>query len=174
VTVCPNRANIALPGGNLVYPLQRAVQSSDGVRVETLGSASAAQLYQVVNLADFCNECGNCASFCPTAGAPYKDKFRMHLSKASFEASGEGAWFSGPGRMDALLDRRCVTVNEDVAGLLVATPEARALLSHGSFQALRVELLPGVEQADLALAAQTAVLYVLASKVLPFSLGEPC
>lgn len=174
VTVCPNRANIALPGRRIVYPLQRVVQSGDGVGINTLGNASAAQLFQVVNLADFCNECGNCASFCPTSGAPYKDKFRMHLSRGSFDAAGEGAWFSGPGRMEALLGRRRVTVSEKAEGLFVETPEVCALLSPESFEALRVGLMPGVGQADLALAAQTAVLYVLASRALPFSLGESC
>jgi len=174
VTVCPNRANIALPGKRIAYPLQRAVQSGDGVRIETHGSASAAQLFQVVNLADFCNECGNCASFCPTSGEPYKDKFRMHLSRASFDAAGEGAWFTGPDRMEALLGRRRVTVSEKTEGLLVETPEAHALLSPESFEVLRVELQPGVDQTDLVLAAQAAVLYVLASRALPFSLGESC
>jgi len=174
VSVCPNRANLALPGRRFAYPLQRAVQVGEVVDIETLGSAAAKQLYQVVNLADFCNECGNCASFCPTSGAPYKDKFRMHRSRASFDAAGEGAWFSGPGRMEALLGGQRVTVSEEAYGLLVETAEVKAVLSPDTFGAVRVDLSPGVAQADLALAAQVAILYSLASRALPFSLGESC
>ena len=35
---------------------------------------------------DFCNECGNCVTVCPTAGEPYRDKPRLYLDRAAFEA----------------------------------------------------------------------------------------
>ena len=44
------------------------------------------QPYQVAVLADLCNECGNCTTFCPTSGAPYRDKPRLYLDRADFEA----------------------------------------------------------------------------------------
>ncbi len=40
------------------------------------------QTVQTLNIADFCNECGNCATFCPTAGAPYQDKPRFWIDQA--------------------------------------------------------------------------------------------
>ena len=33
-------------------------------------------------LTDFCNECGNCVTFCPTSGEPYRDKPRLYLDRA--------------------------------------------------------------------------------------------
>ena len=33
--------------------------------------------YQVVHIDAFCNECGNCATFCPWDGRPYKDKLTV-------------------------------------------------------------------------------------------------
>ena len=39
------------------------------------------QAWQIVNLADFCNECGNCESFCPSADRPWADKPRLALSE---------------------------------------------------------------------------------------------
>ena len=44
---------------------------------------------QVAILTDFCNECGNCATFCPTAGRPYADKPRLYLRRAEAEAEAE-------------------------------------------------------------------------------------
>jgi putative selenate reductase len=45
---------------------------------------------QTLNVADFCNECGNCATFCPTAGAPYRDKPRFWMDREGYlEAAGD-------------------------------------------------------------------------------------
>ncbi|MDR2946306.1 MAG: FAD-dependent oxidoreductase, partial [Candidatus Adiutrix sp.] len=97
VTVCPNRANLALPGKKLALPLQKAVADGGSVRIVTEGKLPVDQAFQVVNVADFCNECGNCAAFCPSSGAPYRDKFKVHLSRESFEQSGDGAYFAAAG-----------------------------------------------------------------------------
>lgn len=62
VEVCPNRANIAItvPGSS-----QRQILHIDGM----------------------CNECGNCAVFCPYEGRPYRDKFTLFRSRWDFENS---------------------------------------------------------------------------------------
>ncbi len=59
VDVCPNRANIAI--------------SVPGMKKQ-----------QVLHLDKMCNECGNCAVFCPYASSPYKDKFTVFSSEADF------------------------------------------------------------------------------------------
>ena len=51
-----------------------------------------AQPYQVALLADLCNECGNCTTFCPTSGAPYRDKPRLYLNREDFEAQQDNAF----------------------------------------------------------------------------------
>ncbi len=43
-------------------------------------------------LTDFCNECGNCVTFCPTAGRPWHDKPRLYLNRAEFEAQTDNAF----------------------------------------------------------------------------------
>ena len=50
------------------------------------------QPFQVAVLADLCNECGNCTTFCPTAGAPYRDKPRLYLNRNDFEAQTDNAF----------------------------------------------------------------------------------
>lgn len=51
-----------------------------------------AQSYQVAVLADLCNECGNCTTFCPTSGAPYRDKPRLYANLEDFEAQQDNAF----------------------------------------------------------------------------------
>jgi putative selenate reductase len=43
------------------------------------------QRYQVAVIADLCNECGNCTTFCPTSGKPYRDKPRLHVDREALE-----------------------------------------------------------------------------------------
>ncbi|UUM11371.1 NAD(P)-binding protein [Clostridiaceae bacterium HFYG-1003] len=61
--VCPNRANVAIavPG--------------------------FANVHQILHLDFACNECGNCTTFCPHAGRPYKDKVTLFGSAADFHDS---------------------------------------------------------------------------------------
>ncbi len=50
------------------------------------------QKYQIAVLTDFCNECGNCVTVCPTSGVPYQDKPRLYLNRDEFEAEADNAF----------------------------------------------------------------------------------
>lgn len=87
VTVCPNRANQAysLRPARLELP---ALVMRDGMIVaEGTRAFSIDQPVQIVNIADFCNECGNCTTFCPTAGLPFRDKPRLWLDRQGYETA---------------------------------------------------------------------------------------
>jgi ferredoxin len=43
---------------------------------------------QVCVLTDFCNECGNCVTFCPTAGRPWHDKPRSIVNARGVRGAG--------------------------------------------------------------------------------------
>ncbi len=60
--VCPNRANVAITVPGLKMP-------------------------QILHIDGMCNECGNCACFCPYTGRPYKDKLTLFWSKEDMENS---------------------------------------------------------------------------------------
>lgn len=64
VEVCPNRANTF-------------VRVRDGLR----------DAVQIVHLDALCNECGNCATFCPWDGTPYTDKFTLFAREEDFRNS---------------------------------------------------------------------------------------
>jgi putative selenate reductase len=61
--VCPNRANVAITAGGFADPRQ------------------------IVHLDGLCNECGNCGTFCPHAGLPYKDKMTIFWTREDFDDS---------------------------------------------------------------------------------------
>ncbi|MDD2716029.1 MAG: FAD-dependent oxidoreductase [Candidatus Wallbacteria bacterium] len=76
-TVCPNRANLTYE----VSPFKVDWKTGDiELKLEVV------QGYQVLNVHDFCNECGNCRTFCPSSGAPYKDKPRLYLDRKAFDS----------------------------------------------------------------------------------------
>ncbi len=93
VDVCPNRANHSyeIKPFSVEIPFARA--ENGRVTKGTNGIFSLKQRYQVLNIKDFCNECGNCETFCPSSGAPFKDKPQLHLTEKSFSEAEEGYFF---------------------------------------------------------------------------------
>ena len=65
--VCPNRANVV-------------IQLPDG-------------RHQILHVDRMCNECGNCAIFCPYDSAPYRDKFTLFQTKEGFDESVNNSGF---------------------------------------------------------------------------------
>jgi putative selenate reductase len=91
VTVCPNFANQGYEVEPVKYLLQSVHQGDDGkITISEGPDFEISQKYQIYNIADFCNECGNCRTFCPTMGAPYKDKPKIHISDESWATAEEG------------------------------------------------------------------------------------
>ena len=90
VMVCPNRANVSYTLEPVEYLLQKAINRDGKIEITADEPFRLTQPYQVYNIADFCNGCGNCRTFCPTSGAPYKDKPKICLTAASFQAEPHG------------------------------------------------------------------------------------
>jgi putative selenate reductase len=77
------------------FHLQKTLRSENGeISYADDGSLEIKQKYQIINIANFCNECGNCNTFCPTAGAPYRDKPRFYLTVSSFNQAEEGYYLA--------------------------------------------------------------------------------
>jgi len=90
VTVCPNRANQAY--ATRPFSLSLPTLLVRGGRLEASGVTpfEVSQAVQILKIGDFCNECGNCDTFCPTAGAPYREKPTFWLTDEGFsEARGD-------------------------------------------------------------------------------------
>ncbi|MBW2734371.1 MAG: hypothetical protein JRH20_18430, partial [Deltaproteobacteria bacterium] len=87
VTVCPNMANLSY--GVSLRRVELAGEDGEGAAEHF----EVTQARQIINIADACNECGNCTTFCPTAGEPYRDKPRLCLDKALYAEESDGALF---------------------------------------------------------------------------------
>jgi putative selenate reductase len=85
VETCPNRANVAV--GFEPAALTVPVFSGPPDRSCHTREYRIAQATQILHLDDFCNECGNCETFCPHLGAPYRDKPTLFSDPGMFEDS---------------------------------------------------------------------------------------
>ena len=97
--VCPNRANVVieLPDGR----------------------------HQILHVDRMCNECGNCAIFCPYDSAPYRDKFTLFMTKEGFDESVKNQGFLPLGGRKVLvrLDGKVFEADLDAANDLPADIE---------------------------------------------------
>ena len=168
-TVCPNRANVALLSLPMPHPVQVAVRDGDGVRVETLSNRRLEQSYQIVNIADACNECGNCATFCPSAGAPYRDKPRIHLSRESFDNAPDGYLLASPSRLEGKRGGKTFSLAAEKDGFVFESDALIAHLDGGTLCATKVTLNGGVNEAALSGAVEAATLFRLLARKQPFA-----
>lgn len=90
IYVCPNLANYQYKAAPMKAIVQKIAQADSKITISDLASITFEQNTQIITIGDFCNECGNCDTFCPTAGAPYKTKPHIYLSKESFAQESEG------------------------------------------------------------------------------------
>ncbi len=157
VSVCPNRANVEFQMEPVSFTIQQAIQDADGIRIADLETGRISQKYQILNIGDFCNECGNCATFCPTSGAPYKDKPKFHITETSFKAANFGYRFSADNTLKFKNDtqRAVLTIEPDTYSY--EDEDIRAVLNQ-DYSARRVEFKNGKSSADLQQAVYMAVL----------------
>jgi putative selenate reductase len=148
VTVCPNRANQAYRAAMRVVELPRFVVERGVLRVEGTRVHAVGQQVQVLNLADFCNECGNCTTFCPTSGAPFRDKPRVYLDREAFGRAPRDAFWMDPAahgtRLEAKVGPEHHVLEYNVGQLLYTSP---SLVMH--FDASSWQFLGAVPLAEL-------------------------
>ena len=125
-------------------PIELRVQqcrlTNGDIQVADLETVSIQQKYQVLNIGDFCNECGNCATFCPTSGSPYKDKAKFHLSQKSYDASSFGYHFAS---YDELLWKdgdQSASLKRTSEGLIFENHEVKAKINPVSYEAEVAEI----------------------------------
>jgi putative selenate reductase len=98
VDVCPNRANIsiAVPGFK--------------------------DRFQTLHVDAFCNECGNCASFCPWQGRPYKDKVTIFSSPGDFVNSSNTGFLVQGSAVSVRHDKKTYELAIDDASRIAGAP----------------------------------------------------
>jgi putative selenate reductase len=97
IPVCPNAANFSLP-----------VAPSIGLPLT--------ESRQIVNFADFCNDCGNCDVFCPEDGGPNRAKPRLFIDRER--------WLADAPRDAILVEHDAISGRFDGAVLRLARGQA--------------------------------------------------
>ncbi|MFQ3676273.1 MAG: FAD-dependent oxidoreductase, partial [Endomicrobiia bacterium] len=85
VTVCPNRANQYYETRKQTFSVKKVVVNNNKPQILYDKQFILSQQIQVLSIGDFCNECGNCNTFCPSDNAPYKIKPKIYLTKSEFD-----------------------------------------------------------------------------------------
>ena len=168
VEVCPNRANYTYE----IDPVEveaPVFACANGKLVKTRTERfSVTQTRQIIHVDDFCNECGNCATFCVHQGKPYLEKPRLFLRREDFEKEDGNALF----------------ITGDTIHRRERDAESRLTIHDSRIsyedEAIRLELGPdlSLRQAELvadfsgerpiAAALETAIIFNGVRKSLPF------
>jgi putative selenate reductase len=93
VEVCPNRANFTYTVSPLSLTLPQLACQNGALAVVGQEPFRVQQTRQILNLDDFCNECGNCVAFCVHQGKPHAEKPKLFLREADFELEDDNAFY---------------------------------------------------------------------------------
>jgi len=138
VEVCPNRANYTY----LISPVDMLVPQlacEDGA-LEVVGEETfqVTQTRQILHVEDFCNDCGNCTTFCVHNGQPYVDKPRLFLNEEDFDTAEDNAFVIERGEQAWTIRRReggetsWLTLEEDGGGMTFEDARLRVELGPDS------------------------------------------
>lgn len=84
-SVCPNLAFHSYEIEPLKYVLQNILITGRNFEKTAAYNFEVKQIPQILHIADWCNQCGNCHTFCPSAGSPYLNKPHLYLDKEVFK-----------------------------------------------------------------------------------------
>ncbi|HKL58936.1 MAG TPA: FAD-dependent oxidoreductase, partial [Sphaerochaeta sp.] len=102
VDVCPNRANVA---------------------IDVRNTGVFSDPFQILHLDAYCNECGNCETFCPYDGGPYRKKFTLFSRNDDFENSTNSGFFVQDDEILVRLDGKVYNCSLDGDGILTGDEE---------------------------------------------------
>ncbi|MCF6185363.1 MAG: FAD-dependent oxidoreductase, partial [Bacteroidales bacterium] len=88
-TLCPNLALQHYEVESIKFKLQKI----ENGKIVDDDIFEITQKEQIIHIADWCNMCANCETFCPSSGAPYKEKPHLYLNKTTFAAEKDGYYY---------------------------------------------------------------------------------
>lgn len=138
VSVCPNISNLAVTfiQEDLKYPIINILGDSfETIETKTFRISQAPQ---IINIGDFCNECGNCTTFCPTSGDPYKTKPKFYLTKESFDKE-DNCYFISKDEVFYKSNGKTVLLKHVDNTAVFETDKIKAVFDAGKFIILSLE-----------------------------------
>lgn len=136
VSVCPNHAFVDFEIDSEVLDIPFVQYTDDSFKVKFKRKLDINQKFQVINIADWCNECGNCTTFCPTAGVPFKDKLRLHFNKEGFKSETSGFLLTKDGKLTHLAMKKegnLSVLSENWDAMIFENDDCMAILNKKTF-----------------------------------------
>ncbi|MCK5683823.1 FAD-dependent oxidoreductase, partial [bacterium] len=159
-TVCPNRANVSYKVKPFSAQTYSAISHNNETKIEKKGIFTVSQEHQVINIGDFCNECGNCTTFCPSSGSPYIEKPKFYLSLTDFQKESFGYFMDHHSICKRSNDQQ-VSLTETENVFVYESNIIKATLNKQNFNVEDVEFKDQAEnqKEDLSDAAELGFLY---------------
>ncbi|NNJ78871.1 MAG: putative selenate reductase subunit YgfK [Xanthomonadales bacterium] len=177
VGVCPNLALQTYRLDPIEFQLPTLRRDGDAISVVSGEPFQLSQAYQIVVLADLCNECGNCTTFCPTAGEPYRDKPRLYIDRNEFEDQRDNAFMlirdADTHAMEARFEGRTHRI-ELTGSLDYTAPAFSAQIDPHGFCVEQVIPLNGSSHDDGLSLEPCATMYVLLKSLVNSMPHLPC
>jgi putative selenate reductase len=98
IPVCPNDANFFYEIEPFEVEFDNYTWTDGKLQPADRGTLKVEKKHQIANFADWCNECGNCDTFCPEYGGPF-------IQKPNFFRTRE-TWLDNPHRDGFYITRR--------------------------------------------------------------------
>ena len=173
VEVCPNRANYTYFAEPVRLRVPVLACSDDVLAVTGDQHFEILQARQVLHVDDFCNECGNCATFCVHQGKPYADKPRLFLDEADFRQETDNAFHIAGDTIRRREGGRESTLTLTTNGMVYEDAHARVDLTP-EFEVRSAELKEVFEgEVSLASAAEMAMMLRGVAGSRPFVAALP-
>jgi putative selenate reductase len=84
IPVCPNDANFYYEVEPVEFAFTNYTWNADKLEPADSGIMKIDKKHQIANFADWCNECGNCDTFCPEYGGPFIQKPSFFTDRAAW------------------------------------------------------------------------------------------
>lgn len=150
VPVCPNDANFTFPAPATDIEIADIIVTRQGWTAGKPRRFTIAKKHQIANYAEFCNECGNCDTFCPEYGGPYIEKPSFYLTESAYlDAKPRDGFLVDTSVSPASIRGRVkgveYTLNVDDAGTnyLFGNDQVEAIIRASDFHVLSARLLDG-------------------------------
>jgi putative selenate reductase len=175
VEVCPNRANYTYIVSPISLPLPKVSCQQGQLTLTGEEIFRIEQARQILHIDDFCNECGNCETFCVHQGKPYLDKPRLFLREDDFELEKDNAFYVERGARGWTIRRReggkearlSLENGSDEAGFENDLLRMRIFVT--DFQIEAMEMKKGFQgEFSLSIPAEMYILFKGISTSLPF------
>ena len=164
VGVCPNMALLTYQMTPFAAQLPALSVAEGSVTLGDPVAFGVDQSFQIAVLTDFCNECGNCVTACPTSGEPYRDKPRLFLDREDFEAEKGNAFWLAHDDGTAIVEARWdgETHRMEINGTVeYSSPALSATLESESLAVVSVEPGTGALEGQHLSLEPAAAMYAL-------------